>query len=55
MDLKQRAKDIINSEKKEMTPLIYEENKFINSTKIDNICKKGFSIDDDDDDDNNKK
>ena len=33
--------------KKQMIPLIGEENKFYEEREVCNICKKGFSIDND--------
>ena len=40
--------EIINHEKKEMTPLTHEENNFYNKQEICYICKETFCMDKDD-------
>ena len=44
-DLKEHVIKIINYEKKEMIPLVYEENKSYKKQKVCYICKKEFNTD----------
>ena len=44
-DLKDQAMEIISYEKKEMTPLTYDENKYYEKNKYCHICKKKFWYD----------
>ena len=44
-DLKKHAEKIINCKRKEMLPLIYEENDFYENQKVCHICKKEFIFD----------
>ena len=53
--LKESAMEITNHEKKEMTPLTYEQNNFYNEQEICYICKEKFCVDKDDKDYNNRK
>ena len=46
-DLKEHRTKIINYEKKEMIPLIYNKNKSYIKQKVCYICKKAFLTDDD--------
>ena len=46
LDLREHATKIINSEKKEMIPLIKKEEKKHNKQEVCYICKNGFSTDD---------
>ena len=45
-DLKEHATKTINSEKREMIPLTYKENKSYKKQKVCYICKNGFNTDD---------
>ena len=47
--------EIINHEKKEMTPLTHKENNFYNEQEICYICKEKFCVDKDDKDYVNRK
>ena len=53
--LKESAMEIINHEKKEMTPLTHKENNFYNEQKICYKCKEKFCVDKDDKDYINRK
>ena len=44
-DLKEHVIKIVNYEKKEMIPLVYEENKSYKKQKVCYICKKEFNTD----------